>query len=186
MNEGDRVARAYYLIAGIYTLSASLIWGINTLFLLHAGLTLFQVFVANAVFTGSMAVFEVPTGVIADVKGRRLSFLLSVAVLFAGTVFYAAIPRFGGGLAWFSAASIVLGLGYTFYSGAVEAWWWMRSGPPGARCRSTGCSRAARRCRAWQCSRAPSPAACSGRPTSHFPMSYAARSLPGRSRWRSR
>ena len=68
----ERIARAYYVIAGVYTLSASLIWGINTLFLLHAGLSLLQVFLMNALFTGSMAVFEVPTGIVADTKGRRL------------------------------------------------------------------------------------------------------------------
>ncbi len=118
-----RITRAYYAIAGVYTLSASLIWGINTLFLLRVGhLTLLQVFLANAVFTGSMALFEVPTGVVADVAGRRLSFLLSVAVLVAGTVLYLAVPALGGGFAGFCAASVVLGLGYTFYSGAVEAW----------------------------------------------------------------
>lgn len=116
------IARAYYLIASVYTLSASLIWGINTLFLLHAGLTLMQVFLANAVFTGSMAIFEVPTGIVADTRGRRLSFLLSVSVLFVGTVGYVAVASLGGGFAAICAFSVVLGLGYTFYSGAVEAW----------------------------------------------------------------
>jgi MFS family permease len=118
----EQIARAYYVIAGVYTLAASLIWGINTLFLLHAGLTLTQVFLANAIFTGSMAIFEIPTGVIADTRGRRLSFLLSVSVLFVGTLAYVALPRLGGGFGAFCAVSILLGLGYTFYSGAVEAW----------------------------------------------------------------
>ena len=123
MPDARRIARAYYTIAGVYTLSASLIWGINPLFLLRVGgLTLMQVFLANAVFTGSMAVFEVPTGVIADTAGRRLSFLLSVSVLFAGTAAYVLVPRLGGGFGAFCAVSVVLGLGYTFYSGAVEAW----------------------------------------------------------------
>jgi MFS family permease len=118
----EQISRAYYLIAGVYTLSASLIWGINTLFLLHAGLTLLQVFLANAVFTGSMALFEVPTGIVADTRGRRFSFILSVIVLFVGTVAYVAVPLFGGGFLAFCVVSVVLGLGFTFYSGAVEAW----------------------------------------------------------------
>jgi MFS family permease len=119
----DRIARAYYVIAGLYTLSASLIWGINTMFLLRVGgLTLLEVFIANAIFTGSMALFEVPTGIVADTRGRRLSFLLSVTVLFAGTGLYVLVPALGGGLLAFSLASVVLGLGFTFYSGAVEAW----------------------------------------------------------------
>lgn len=119
----DRIARAYYVIAGIYTLSASLIWGINTVFLLRVGgLSLLEVFIANAVFTGSMALFEVPTGIVADTRGRRLSFLLSVAILFVGTGLYVAVPSLGGGLLAFCLVSAVLGLGFTFYSGAVEAW----------------------------------------------------------------
>lgn len=121
--QSSRITRTYYVIAGVYTLSASLIWGINTVFLLRVGtLTLTEAFLANAVFTGSMALFEVPTGMVADARGRRRSFLYSVAVLLAGTLAYVAVPALGGGFGGFVMASIVLGLGYTFYSGAVEAW----------------------------------------------------------------
>jgi len=35
------VVRSYLVIAGLYTLSASLIWGVNTLFMLDAGLNIF-------------------------------------------------------------------------------------------------------------------------------------------------
>jgi MFS family permease len=117
-----KVIRAYLLITGLFTLSASVIWGVNTLFLLDAGLNIFEVFVANAVFTAGMALFEVPTGVVADTRGRRLSFLLSEAVLLVGTLAYVGVAAIGGGVVMFSLAGIILGLGYTFYSGAVEAW----------------------------------------------------------------
>jgi MFS family permease len=118
----QKVIRSYLTISGIYTLSASLIWGITTLFLLDAGLDILEVFIANAVFTGAMVVFEIPTGVVADLWGRRASFLLSVIVLILGTVFYIWAAQNGGTLLLFSLASVVLGLGFTFYSGAVEAW----------------------------------------------------------------
>lgn len=122
MTPSTRVERTYYLIAGTYTLSASLIWGINTLFLLGTGLSLLQVFVANAIFTGSMALFEVPTGIVADTRGRRTSFLLSLTLLLLGTLAYVAAAPLSLGFGGIVAASVVLGLGYTFYSGAVEAW----------------------------------------------------------------
>ncbi|MGQ0680313.1 MAG: MFS transporter [Actinomycetota bacterium] len=115
-------ARTYYLITGLYTLSASLIWGVNTLFLLDAGLDIFQTFVVNSVFTGAMVLFEIPTGVLADTKGRRISFLASLAVLLLSTLAYVAIAEFGGGLIAFCLVSVVMGLGFTLYSGAVEAW----------------------------------------------------------------
>ena len=118
----NQVIRSYLTIAGLYTLSASLIWGVNTLFLLDAGLDIFEVFLANSIFTGSMALFEVPTGVLADTRGRRVSFLLSVAVVLLGTLGYVGAASVGGGLLLFGLMSVVLGLGYTFYSGAMEAW----------------------------------------------------------------
>jgi MFS family permease len=116
------VIRSYLVISGLFTLSASLIWGINTLFLLDAGLTIFEVFVANAAFTAAMALFEVPTGVVADTRGRRASFLLSEATLAVGTLAYVGVAAIEGGLLLFCLAGVILGLGYTFYSGAVEAW----------------------------------------------------------------
>ena len=114
--------RSYLVISGLFTLSASVIWGVNTLFLLDAGLDIFEVFVANASFTAGMVLFEIPTGVVADTGGRRRSFLLAMATLLAGTVAYVAIAAAGGGLVPFVVASVVLGLGFSFYSGAVEAW----------------------------------------------------------------
>ena len=117
-----QIRRIYFAISGLYTLSASLIWGVNTLFLLDAGLNIFQVFVVNAFFSIGMVVFEVPTGVLADTRGRRTSFLLSTLVLAAGTLGYVFGARLPGNLPALGVMSLVMGLGFTFYSGAVEAW----------------------------------------------------------------
>jgi MFS family permease len=122
MRTPAHVVRTYLVISGLFTLSASVIWGVNTLFLIDAGLDIFEVFIANAAFTAGMVIFEIPTGVVADTSGRRRSFLLSAATLLVSTLAYVAIAAVGGGLALFVAASIVLGLGFSFYSGAVEAW----------------------------------------------------------------
>jgi MFS family permease len=118
----EHVVRVYLAVSGLFTLSASVIWGVNTLFLLDAGLDIFEVFIANAAFTAGMVIFEIPTGVVADTRGRRLSFLISALILMVGTLGYVAISAAGGGLIPFVIASIVLGLGFCFYSGAVEAW----------------------------------------------------------------
>jgi len=117
-----RILTGYYTLAGLYTLSAALIWGVNTLFLLDAGLSFFEVFVANAAFSVGMVVFEVPTGVVADTLGRRVSFLLSVSVLGVTTLLYVALAQIGAGVVAFSIVSAFMGLGFTFYSGAMEAW----------------------------------------------------------------
>ncbi len=116
------LVRRYYTYAGLYTLAASLVWGINTLFLLDAGLSISEAFIANAAFSVGTVLFEIPTGVVADTVGRRASFLLSIAVLGVSTLAYVGLAAIGGGVVAFSAASVLLGLGYTFYSGAMEAW----------------------------------------------------------------
>ncbi|MDX1691147.1 MAG: MFS transporter [Acidimicrobiia bacterium] len=116
------LVRRYYVYAGVYTLAASVIWGINTLFLLDAGLSITGVFVANAAFSVGTVLFEIPTGVTADTVGRRASFLLSLAVLGASTLLYVGLAELSAGVVAFAGASVLMGLGFTFYSGAMEAW----------------------------------------------------------------
>jgi len=120
--DARRLANRYFAYTGIYTLAASVIWGINTLFLLGAGLSITEVFIANAAFSVGTVLFEVPTGVVADTIGRRASFLLSLVVLATSTLLYVALSGAGAGVVAFSLVSVLLGLGYTFYSGAMEAW----------------------------------------------------------------
>ena len=104
------------------TLAASLIWGINTLFLLDAGLNNTEAFAANAFFTFGFMIFEIPTGVVADLRGRRASYLLGVITLILSTLLYLFIwYRSAPFWAW-ALSSMLLGLGFTFFSGAMEAW----------------------------------------------------------------
>jgi MFS family permease len=120
--EAQRVERTYLLLTLLSTLSASFIWGINTLFLLDAGLTNAEAFAANAFFTAGMVIFEVPTGALADTWGRRTSYLLGAATLLCSTLLYLAMWRAHAPLWGWAIASILLGLGFTCLSGATEAW----------------------------------------------------------------
>src|SRR4030067_577350 len=81
-----RIERTYYSLNSLFTLSASVIWGVNTLFLLDAGLNIFYVMLVNAPFSAGQIGFEVPTGVIADTVGRRASFLIGIASLAGATL----------------------------------------------------------------------------------------------------
>ena len=122
MRRSQAIVRSYLVLTGLFTLAASLMWAVNALFLLDAGLDIFEVFVVNAAFTVGLVLFEIPTGIVADSAGRRRSFLLSVFILIIGTVGYLSIAGLGGGLAGFVIVSLILGIGYSFYSGAAEAW----------------------------------------------------------------
>ncbi|CAN5455120.1 MAG: MFS transporter [Acidimicrobiia bacterium] len=116
------VQRTYLLLILLTTLAASLIWGINTLFLLDAGLSNTQAFAANAFFTAGQVLFEVPTGIVADTRGRRTSFLLGGLTLLVSTLLYLLMWQIEAPLWGWAIASVVIGLGFTFFSGAVEAW----------------------------------------------------------------
>lgn len=120
--ESRHVVRVYLLLLLLHTLAASLIWGINTLFLLDAGLSNAQAFAANAFFTAGLVLFEVPTGVVADTRGRRFSYLVGTVTLTIATVFYLVMWRAAAAFWAWALASLFLGLGFTFFSGAVEAW----------------------------------------------------------------
>lgn len=118
----EQVQRTYLTLLLLQTLAASLIWGINTLFLLDAGLSITEAFVANAAFTAGMVIFEVPTGVVADAAGRRISFILGAGTLLVTTLAYLALWNYQAGIWWWILVSALIGLGFTFFSGATEAW----------------------------------------------------------------
>jgi MFS family permease len=69
-----------------------------------------------------MVLFEVPTGVVADGWGRRVSFLLGTVTLAVSTYLYYLLWQFSAPFWMWAVVSVLLGLGFTFFSGAVEAW----------------------------------------------------------------
>jgi MFS family permease len=121
-DQSRHVQRVYLILMLLHTLAASFIWGINTLFLLDAGLSNAEAFSANAFFTAGQVIFEVPTGVTADIRGRRFSYLLGTLTLAVSTLLYLLMWRITAPFWAWALASMLLGLGFTFFSGAVEAW----------------------------------------------------------------
>src|SRR3954464_3409768 len=122
MDTPRTIQRTYLVLMLGNTLAASLIWGINTIFLLDAGLSNLEAFAANAFFTAGMVLFEVPTGIVADTVGRRASYLLGTVTLAVSTLLYVLLWQLKAPFWEWALASLVLGLGFTFFSGAVEAW----------------------------------------------------------------
>jgi len=62
--------------------------------------------------------FEIPTGIVADLYSRKLSVMIGVFLIGLGFVIEGAVPAFTAVLL----AQIVWGIGFTFVSGAREAW----------------------------------------------------------------
>ena len=121
-NAARTVQRTYLALTLLTTLAASFIWGVNTLFLLDAGLSNAEAFAANAFFAAGQVIFEIPTGVVADTRGRRFSFLLGAGTLLASTLLYLFMWQVQAPFIGWALASALLGLGFTFFSGATEAW----------------------------------------------------------------
>jgi MFS family permease len=122
MSTPASIQRTYLVLLLGNTLAASLIWGINTIFLLDAGLSNLEAFAANAFFTAGMVLFEVPTGIVADTVGRRASYLLGTVTLSGSTLLYVLLWQVEAPFWQWAVVSLLLGLGFTFFSGAVEAW----------------------------------------------------------------
>jgi MFS family permease len=87
-DDARAVQRIYLVLTLLTTLAASFIWGVTTLFLLDAGLNNTEAFAANAFFAVGQVIFEIPTGVVTDTRGRRFSFLLGAATLLLSTMLY--------------------------------------------------------------------------------------------------
>ena len=99
------------LFAMIFTASA--IYQVTT-----ARLTPLQLVLVGTTLEGTIFLFEVPTGVVADVYSRRLSIIIGYFLIGAGFVLEGSIPVFWS----IVLAQVLWGAGYTFTSGATQAW----------------------------------------------------------------
>ncbi len=110
--------RPYYILQGVLGLATGLIIPYNVLFLRSRGLDLLQIGILSSAFEASIVMFEVPTGYLADCKGRRLSVLLGLVIMALSGLVYG----FSHYFITFLIAEVLYGLGETFISGAGEAW----------------------------------------------------------------
>lgn len=82
------------------------------------GLSALQLVLVGTTLEASAFIFEVPTGVVADVYSRRLSVIIGMVLIGLGFIVEGAFPLFLPILL----AQVLWGLGYTFTSGATQAW----------------------------------------------------------------
>jgi len=114
----SRIARNQPLLFAI-ALSGNLFFerAIWIIYLLERGYSLLQVGLLESILHATMVAFEVPTGMVADLWGRKVSIIVGrvlLTVYLVGMVFASSF--------WLVAACfVVLGLGFTFISGADVA-----------------------------------------------------------------
>ena len=110
--------RTYYVLNGVATFCFTLSFTVNMVYMAtEVGLDPLQLVLVGTVLEITCFVFEVPTGIVADLYSRRTSVLIGFALIGAGLLLQT-VPLFAAILA----AQVVWGVGYTFTSGAAQAW----------------------------------------------------------------
>lgn len=94
-----------------------LIMPVVALFYNDNGLTSFDIFLLQAIYSISVALLEIPSGYMADIVGRKKSLILGSILGTLGYVIYSFSTTFSG----FLSAEIILGLGGSLISGADSA-----------------------------------------------------------------
>lgn len=113
-----RTERTYYLLICVYRIAWAALGPTYGLFLLDRGLDLLQLNLVLAVYLITICVFEVPTGAIADVFGRKASFVLSCLIrALAFALYYVS-----GSFVAFLIAEVIDAIGTTLATGAFDAW----------------------------------------------------------------
>ena len=84
----------------------------------RVGLNPLQLVLVGTVLEISVFIFEIPTGVVADVYSRRLSVIIGSLLIGFGFIVEGTLPIF----AWVLVAQVLWGVGATFTSGAGDAW----------------------------------------------------------------
>jgi MFS transporter, DHA3 family, tetracycline resistance protein len=111
--------RIYYAIAFTQAGASTLAYLLHALFLIDRvhvdplGLVL-----VGTVMEATALVFEVPTGIVADIVSRRLSVQIGFTIMASAWLLEAAIPTFAVVLL----SQVLWTIGYTFTSGATQAW----------------------------------------------------------------
>ncbi|MBC8506040.1 MAG: MFS transporter [Anaerolineales bacterium] len=82
------------------------------------GLNPLQLVLVGTTIEITVFIFEIPTGIVADVYSRRASVIIGTFLLGIGFLVEASIPLFGIVIS----AQVILGVAWTFISGAHSAW----------------------------------------------------------------
>ncbi|MCY4022019.1 MAG: MFS transporter [Anaerolineaceae bacterium] len=117
--EERRAWRVWLLWNGGQALLSSLAFTAIMIYrITEVGLSPLELVLVGTVMEMVVFLFEIPTGVVADVHSRRLSMLIGTVLIGLAFILEGLVPAFGALLL----AQAIWGLGYTFTSGASEAW----------------------------------------------------------------
>jgi len=109
----------YLFIVGMRQFAFTAAWTMLALYLVRElDVSAFQLVLPGAAFEVAIFLFEVPTGVVADVYSRRLSVIIGNITIGIGLIVTVLVPN----LSFVILGTILCGIGGTFVSGALSAW----------------------------------------------------------------
>ncbi len=112
-------SRVYLLMSGAFSLFFTMFATYSAVYRFNiVKLNPFELLLVGTALESAAFLFEIPTGVVADVRSRRTSIIIGMFLIGAGFVFEGSIPLFTTVLI----AQVIWGIGYTFISGSREAW----------------------------------------------------------------
>ncbi|MDZ4717753.1 MAG: MFS transporter [Roseiflexaceae bacterium] len=116
----------YLMLSGGGALAGALAYTTAAVyFVTMVGMNPFQLVLVGTVMELTTMIFELPTGVVADTYSRRLSVIIGTGIMGAATLFQGGLPFIWAILL----GSALWGFGYTFVSGALDAWLTDEVGP---------------------------------------------------------
>ena len=83
-----KLINAYLLITGIRFFFISFCYTTYVLFLLDNGMSYLDAALVNTCYVTTIVVLEIPTGIFADILGRKISVLISFAIETIGFLAY--------------------------------------------------------------------------------------------------
>ena len=111
--------RLYLLLTAVQSFAMTVVFTINLVYQVRqVGLNPLQLVLIGTTLELTAFLTEIPTGVVADVYSRRISVIIGFFLLGIGFVVEGSLPIFEALLI----AQVIMGLGYTFLSGATSAW----------------------------------------------------------------
>ena len=118
LREADATSTFYGLTA-VTAFAFAACFTLNLVFQYRVvGLDPFQMVLVGTVLEVTCFLFEVPTGIVADLWSRRVSVIIGFVLVGAGFAVEGIVATFAAAIV----GNIVWGIGYTFTSGALQAW----------------------------------------------------------------
>ncbi|TCI54337.1 MFS transporter [Exiguobacterium sp. SH5S13] len=114
-----KIQQLYYMVTSSRSLVIQMVFTLNAIYYVTtAELNALQLVLIGTILEVSIFLFELPTGLVADLYGRKRSIVIGTGLIGLAHLLEGGIPEFWA----IAVASSLWGIGWTFISGAEQAW----------------------------------------------------------------